>query len=204
MRLGHAFEHGPFSFFPSSWLLTSVAYNKKYLDQSHLACKTLQTHQSQITPLPYPSPRQSHRHQASSQRWGSPKNRINRLRQMQMLLDFIVIDFARNWALITRQSSSIALTKTAGGRDIGSDGAHTCLIGNGSVLACPCLTPRIAFIIPSGNRQGRLLWGRGCLGTLPPRACSLTDLPVGGGRHRGHQRQPPASLLFSFPVERER
>jgi len=168
LRVGPAFEHVPPSFFPSSWPLTSVAYNKNYLDQSHLACRTLQTHQNQITPLPYPFPRQAHRHQASSQRLGSPKNRIHRLRQMGTLLDFIVIDFAKNWALPIRQSSSIALTKTASGRDTGSGGAHTCLIGNGFVLGYPCLTPSFVFIIPPGNRQGRLLCRRGCLGTLSP------------------------------------
>jgi hypothetical protein len=155
-------------FFPSSWPLTSVAYSKSYLDRIHLACKTLQTHQNQTTPLPYPFPRQSHRHQASRRKQGSPKNQIHHLPQMGTLLVFIVIDFAKNWALITRQSSSIASTKTASVRDTGSGGAHTCLIGNGFVVSCPCLNPSRVLIIPPGNREGRLLWGRRCLGTLSP------------------------------------
>ena len=57
MRVGHALEPATLSFLPSSWPLTSVAYNKSCLDQSHRVCKTLQKRRNQITLLPYPSPR---------------------------------------------------------------------------------------------------------------------------------------------------
>src|SRR5882762_1512445 len=81
MRVGHA--SGPaatLSFFPSSWPLTSVAYNKSCLDQSHRACKTLQTCRNQITLSPYPFPRLSRRHQAFRRKLGSPKSRMHRPR----------------------------------------------------------------------------------------------------------------------------
>ena len=96
MRVAHASEPRHPLFLPSPWPLTSVAYNKSCLDQSHRACKTLQTSRNQITLLPYPFPRLSRRHQAFRQKQGSPKSRMHRPRQMGKLLNFIVIKFAKN------------------------------------------------------------------------------------------------------------
>ena len=174
MHFVHALEHETRHTFPPSlptliWPLTSVAYNKNCLDQSHLPHKTFQTRQSQIAPLPYPFPRWSHHPRVFRKRWESPQSQTHSLRRMRTPPDFIAIDSAKSWVLITGRLSTIASTKMAGGKGTGSDGDLTSLIGNGSVIACLCLIATLLLTIdPPGNRQRRLFWRRRCLGTLPP------------------------------------
>ncbi len=126
------------------WPLTSAAYNRNYLDQTHTARKTLLTRQSQTTHLRYPSQRQPPHLRPYRQRQG-------RLSQSQMILqqktsrlaDLIVIDFVKDWVRLTKPLSSIALIKTARRRDIGSDGALICPIDNGSFLTFSSQNTRI-------------------------------------------------------------
>ena len=115
-----------------SWLLTSAAYNRNYLDQSHTAHKTFLTLQNQTTPLQYPSQSQSLLLQPSRPRQES-------LSQSQRVLrhrtnkppDLTVIGSVKAWARLIKLSSNIASIKTAREKGIGSDGALTCPIGNG-------------------------------------------------------------------------
>ena len=165
MRAVHAPSPFPLISPPSTWPLTSVTYNKSYSDQSRLARKTFQTHQSRITLLLYPSLRRSRHPRA---RWENFQSQIHSLRRMGTPPDLIVIDFAKIWGPLTSQSSTIASTKTAGEKDTGNDGVHTSLIDNGFVVARFFLTATPVLIVPPGNRQGRLFCGRRRMGTFSP------------------------------------
>jgi hypothetical protein len=148
----------------------SVTYNKGCLDQSRSPRKAYQIHQSLITPLPYQFPRQlRHPRRTLRQSWESPRSQIPSLRRVTTAPDFIVIDSARVWVLLTRLLSITASIKTAGEKDTGNDGVHTSLIGNGFVASRFHLTAMPSWAHnPPGNRQRRLFRGRRCVGALPP------------------------------------
>lgn len=97
-----------------------------------MARKTFLTRQNQTTPSQYPSQSPSPLLQPSRQSQESlSKSQRVLHRRKNKHPDLTVIGFAKDWVRVIELSRSIASIKTARERDIGNDGALTCLIGNG-------------------------------------------------------------------------